>query len=79
MESTVADNPDGFGGGFCKVVAVTVTPLDTSGVGLPLIAQTLNEYCVSVLSPVTAWDVPEMELSLIVVPAAHVAGADTPV
>ena len=73
----MALGPVGSGGADCGV-ADAVTPLETSGVALPLIAQMRNEYCVSEVSPVTVWLVPVTEASEMVVPAAQFAGAEAP-
>ncbi len=57
VESAVANGDVGLGG-TPKVVPLTVTPDDRSGVPFPFAAHTLNEYWVFAVSPVTAWDVP---------------------
>ena len=78
VEAADAEGPDGLGGAACKVVPETVTPADTSGVGLLLIAQIRKEYCVPADNPVTECDVPEIDDSEIVVPLAQFAGAVSP-
>jgi hypothetical protein len=54
-EFGVAVRAVGLGGGavVVRVVPETVTPLETSGVVLSLMAQTRKEYCVLVVNPVT--------------------------
>lgn len=59
--AAVATGLVGLGGADCKVDRVVETPLDASGVALPLIAQIRNEYIVPAVRPVTEWLVPVME------------------
>ena len=75
MDTAVAE---GLVGLFDGVKRDTVTPDDTSGVALTLIAQIRNEYWVPPVSPVTECDVPEIEVSEMVVPLAQSAGAVDP-
>jgi hypothetical protein len=49
----VTEGEIGSGGAVCKVVSVISTPTDKSGVGLSLTAQSLKEYTVAGLNPVT--------------------------
>jgi hypothetical protein len=45
-------------------VPLTVTPLETSGVGLLLAEQIRKEYWVFAVSPVTTWLVPAIPVKL---------------
>ena len=77
----MALGPVGFGGaatGADNVVALTVTPPETSTGVLALMAQIRKLYCVPSVRPLIALDVPVIALSLIVVPRAQVAGAVAP-
>jgi hypothetical protein len=65
----------GFGGATTRVVPLTVTPVDTSGVEFPFTAQMRNEYWVAAVKPVTAWLVPPIAVNWA---AEQFAGAEAP-
>ena len=75
VESTVVLRPLGFGGADCKVLAVAVTPADTSGEPLLFNAQTRKEYRVPGDKLPMDFDV---DVDVAVVPLAQSAGAVAP-
>ena len=78
METGDAASPTGSGGGASKVVAETVIPADSSGGGLPLMAQMRNEYWVPAASPVPECVVQFIANSEIGVPETQSTGATAP-